>query len=146
MLPIMSRVVCWTRLNAAVVAFLSARSMIVEGKKSLFIIYNLIFWSFALFLRNSLQLFTLRLMSTSLESTNLFVPFSNSSVQFPTLLILSVFIGWTGADRFYLGYLPTALAKMFTLGGLGVWWLVDIVQVCLGTLGPTEDRKFTDWF
>lgn len=48
--------------------------------------------------------------------------------QFKAFL-LSIFAGFLGADRFYLGLVGTAILKLLTLGGLGTWWLYDIVQV-----------------
>lgn len=42
---------------------------------------------------------------------------------------LSIFAGFLGADRFYLGLMLTGTLKLLTLGGLGTWWLYDIVRV-----------------
>lgn len=42
---------------------------------------------------------------------------------------LSCFLGWAGVDLFYLEFPIWGFLKMITLGGGGVWWLVDIVRV-----------------
>ena len=42
-------------------------------------------------------------------------------------LVLSVLLGVLGIDRFRTGHTGRGLAKLFTLGGLGIWWLIDIV-------------------
>jgi len=59
-----------------------------------------------------------------------------SKVNYITLLILSVFLGWFGVDRFYVGKIPSGLLKLFTGGGCGIWWIIDIVYIASG--------KFTD--
>ena len=52
--------------------------------------------------------------------------------------ILAVFLGGLGIDRFYIGHIGLGIAKLFTLGGLGVWWLVDVVLFAIGS--PTPKR------
>ena len=42
-----------------------------------------------------------------------------------TALILSIFFGGLGVDRFYIGDAGLGVGKLLTLGGLGVWALVD---------------------
>ncbi len=43
------------------------------------------------------------------------------------LFILSIVLGWIGVDRFAKGDVLLGILKVVTLGGLGVWWLIDIV-------------------
>jgi hypothetical protein len=38
-------------------------------------------------------------------------------------------VGGLGIDRFYLGKVGTGIAKLLTLGGLGIWALIDLVLV-----------------
>jgi len=44
-------------------------------------------------------------------------------------LLLSIFFGYLGIDRFYIGRTRSAVVKMVTLGALGVWWLSDIILI-----------------
>jgi TM2 domain-containing membrane protein YozV len=44
-------------------------------------------------------------------------------------LFLSIFLGFFGIDRFYIGRTRSAVVKLFTLGAIGVWWLSDIILI-----------------
>ncbi|MDR1542003.1 MAG: TM2 domain-containing protein [Clostridiales bacterium] len=47
-------------------------------------------------------------------------------------LILSILVGTLGVDRFYLGYTGLGILKLITAGGLGVWWIIDIILIATG--------------
>ena len=44
-------------------------------------------------------------------------------------LLLSLFLGFFGADRFYIGRTKSAIAKLLSFGGVGVWWLSDFILI-----------------
>lgn len=52
-----------------------------------------------------------------------------SSKSFLTAWLLSLLLGVLGVDRFYLGKIGTGILKLVTLGGFGVWALVDLILI-----------------
>lgn len=58
-----------------------------------------------------------------------------------TALILSIFLGEFGIDRFYLGYIGTGILKLITGGGLGIWWIIDLVQIARGKMTTKDGQE-----
>lgn len=59
---------------------------------------------------------------------------------FITTWLFALLLGYWGADRFYLGKVGTAILKLVTLGGLGVWVLVDLLLVLFGAQRDRDGR------
>lgn len=57
-------------------------------------------------------------------------------------LVLALVLGLLAAHRWYLGY-PALINVffIFTLGGFGIWLLVDIIRICCGGLNPQGRYK-----
>ena len=51
-------------------------------------------------------------------------------------LLLCFFLGVLGVHRFYVGKIGTGILQLLTLGGLGIWALIDMIMMIL--------QKFTD--
>jgi TM2 domain-containing membrane protein YozV len=63
-----------------------------------------------------------------------------SDKEWTTALILSILLGGLGVDRFYLGYTGLGVAKLLTLGGCGVWAIIDIINIATGKMTDSEGR------
>ena len=55
----------------------------------------------------------------------------------PTLL-LCVLLGGLGIHRFYVGKVGTGILMLITLGGLGIWTLIDLVVIATGNFKDKE--------
>lgn len=49
-------------------------------------------------------------------------------------LLLCFFLGWLGAHRFYTGRIGLGILQLLTLGGLGLWTLIDFILLLCGKL------------
>jgi len=55
--------------------------------------------------------------------------------------LLCFFIGLIGVHRFYVGKVGTGILMIVTLGGLGIWALVDLIMIITGSFKDKENRK-----
>ena len=60
-------------------------------------------------------------------------------------LALCIPLGVFGAHRFYVGKIGTGLLQLCTLGGMGLWYLYDLIIIAAGEFKDEEGRKVSQW-
>lgn len=58
---------------------------------------------------------------------------------------LAGLLGIFGAHRFYLGKPKSGALMLVTIGGLGIWWLYDLILVASGSFRDGNGRLVTRW-
>lgn len=61
-------------------------------------------------------------------------------------LLLCWFLGSFGAHRFYTGKIATAILMVCTFGGLGIWTLIDLIFITVGSFRDKQNRVVFYWF
>ena len=54
--------------------------------------------------------------------------------------LLCFFLGGLGVHRFYVGKVGTGILMIFTLGGLGIWLIIDFVMILTGSFKDKEGK------
>lgn len=85
--------------------------------------------------------------STILQQTGTELIFTASNVpgvfseqKYVVALLLSWFFGVLGFDRFYLGYIKLGIFKLLTIGGLGIWALIDFILIATRSVRDGQGR------
>ena len=58
---------------------------------------------------------------------------------------LAALLGPFGAHRFYVGKTGSGALMCVTLGGLGIWWLYDLIVVAAGDFSDSNGRRLSRW-
>ncbi|MDJ0817757.1 MAG: TM2 domain-containing protein [Desulfobacterales bacterium] len=58
---------------------------------------------------------------------------SKSEKGFVPTLLLALFLGGLGVHRFFVGKIGTGVLQLITLGGLGIWALIDVIMIIVGS-------------
>ena len=60
-------------------------------------------------------------------------PITGEGKDWLTTLLLCIFLGGFGIHRFYTGHTGIAIVQLLTLGGCGIWALVDLIMIIVGS-------------
>jgi TM2 domain-containing membrane protein YozV len=67
-------------------------------------------------------------------------PYSSDGKSQVIALILCALVGGLGIHRFYLGYTWQGIVQLLTLGGCGIWALIDLIRIITGSLQPKDSE------
>ena len=59
--------------------------------------------------------------------------------------LLAWFLGVIGIHRFYVGKTGTGILMILTLGGFGIWVLIDLIMILVGSFKDKEERTLSNW-
>ncbi len=60
-------------------------------------------------------------------------------------LALGAVVGPFGAHRYYVGKIGTGLLQTVTIGGMGLWWLYDMILITFGSFRDRDGRRVKYW-
>jgi TM2 domain-containing membrane protein YozV len=60
-------------------------------------------------------------------------------------LLFCVLFGVFGVHRFYVGKIGTGILMLVSLGGLGIWMLIDLILIAVGSFRDKEGRRVFRW-
>ena len=61
------------------------------------------------------------------------------------VFLLFYFLAWLGVHRFFVGKIGTAILFILTFGGLGIWWIIDLILIVTGNFKDKQGQKITQW-
>jgi len=67
------------------------------------------------------------------------VPGLFSPKEYMVALLLSIFLGTLGVDRFYVGHVGLGIAKLLTCGGIGIWAIIDLVLFAMRKVNDSNN-------
>jgi len=68
------------------------------------------------------------------------IPGVFSDKEYLVALLFSIFLGYFGVDRFYMGQVGMGIGKLLTFGGCGIWYLIDIILIATRSSNDSMNR------
>ncbi len=63
-----------------------------------------------------------------------------SEKGFVPTLVLALILGGLGVHRFYVGKIGTGILMLITFGGFGIWALIDVIMIAVGSFKDSEGK------
>ena len=82
-----------------------------------------------------------------IKAINIFLGFKHmekSDKSKVAAILLCLFLGGFGIHRFYVGKVGTGILMLVTLGGLGIWSLIDLIMIIVGKFTDKDGRVLAD--
>lgn len=61
-----------------------------------------------------------------------------SEKEWLVALLLSFFLGFLGVHRFYTGHIGIGIVQLLTMGGCGIWALIDFILIVTGSYTDSD--------
>lgn len=85
----------------------------------------------------------LRVFGKKISSKATSAPYAGGGKSQVIALVLCALVGGLGIHRFYLGYTWQGIVQLLTLGGCGIWALIDLIRIITGSLQPKDGEYET---
>jgi TM2 domain-containing membrane protein YozV len=64
----------------------------------------------------------------------------DSDKGFVPTLLLCLFFGVFGVHRFYVGKIGTGILQLVTMGGLGIWAMIDLIMIVVSSFKDADGK------
>lgn len=68
-----------------------------------------------------------------------------SDKLFVVTWLFALLLGFFGVDHFYLGKVGTGILKLISIGGFGIWWLIDLILTLAGARRDNQGRPLAGY-
>lgn len=69
---------------------------------------------------------------------------NSSDKDWIATLLLCFFLGGLGVHRFYVGKVGTGILQLITVGGCGIWTLIDFIIIAVGNFTDADGKRIVN--